>query len=144
MERLRVLAGTKMPGMAECSRCATGHRHWDRVGGKPICPNCQEAMIQGEAAPLIERAEPRRCVVCGKIGTIRFLTYPINAAQPIELDICGEHLQALVGRRLGPFAYHQLRRQLRNVQLHPEDVFLLHSAFYNLEGKALRPAVEVQ
>jgi hypothetical protein len=91
---------------------------------------------------LLERAERRRCVVCGRIGTVRFATYPIRSPAPIEMDLCGEHLRSLLGRRLGPFAFHQLRRQLRNVRLQTEEIFLLHGAFYDREGKALRPAFE--
>jgi len=58
------------------------------------------------------------------------------------MDICGEHLRGLLARRLGPFAYHQLKHMLRTVRLEPEDIFLLHGAFYDREGRALRPACE--
>jgi hypothetical protein len=35
-----------------------------------------------------------------------------------------------------------MRRQLRAVGVSVEDVFLLHSAFYDLNGRALQPATE--
>ena len=47
----------------------------------------------------------------------------------------------LIGRRLGPFAYHQLRRQLAALGLDADDVFLLHDTFYDVQGRALQPAV---
>jgi hypothetical protein len=125
-----------------CCRCTASDRHWDRIAGKSYCPSCQEALVLGETEPVFERAEPRRCVVCGRVGTVPFLTFPHNARWPLEMDICGEHLRALLGRRLGPFAFLQLRRQLRNMKLQTEDIFLLHGAFYDGEGNALRPAIE--
>jgi hypothetical protein len=139
MERLRI--GFLEPAAVPCSRCAAGSRQWDRIAQKAYCPSCQERLVLGETEPLTERVERRRCVVCGRIGTVRFATYPIKAKRPVEMDICGEHLRSLLGRTLGAFAFHQLRRQLRNVRLQTEDIFLLHGAFYNGEGKALRPAL---
>lgn len=140
MERLRI--SLLEPSAASCCRCAAGARPWDRIAEQAYCPNCQEELVLGEAAPLVARAERRRCVVCGRIGTVRFATFPLHAQSPVEMDVCGEHLRGLLGRRLGPFAFHQLRRQLRNVRLQTEDIFLLHGAFYDGEGKALRPALE--
>lgn len=144
MDRLRIATLERSAYMVACCRCAAGHRHWDRIAGKAYCPNCEEALVVGETAPLIERTEPRRCVVCGRRGTLRFLTFPLSAPAPVEMDMCGEHLRGLLGRRLGPFAFHQLRHMLRNVHLRPDDIFLLHSAFYDHQGRALRPAVGLE
>jgi hypothetical protein len=143
MERLRVSSLDRSTFRIACSRCIAGERNWDRIAGQPYCPNCQEALIVGESDPLVERAERRPCAVCGRIGILRYVTFPLNAHAPVEIDLCGEHLRALLGRRLGPFAFHQLRRQLRGLKLQAEDIFLLHSAFYDHEGRALRPAVEI-
>jgi hypothetical protein len=144
MERLRNASLERSCYVVPCCRCAAGERHWDRIAGKGYCPSCQESLIVGETEPLIERTETRRCVVCGRIGTLRYITFPLNRPAPLEMDICGEHLRGLLGRKLGPFAFHQLRRQLRQLKLDPEDVFLLHGAFYDHEGRALRPAVETE
>jgi hypothetical protein len=144
MDRLRIASLDRSAFLAPCCRCRMGERNWDRVADKPYCPSCQEALVLGESAPLVERTETRRCVVCGRIGTLRYLTFPLNAQVPLEMDICGEHLRGLLARRLGPFAFHQLRRMLRMMKLATEDVFLLHGAFYDREGKALRPAISTE
>jgi hypothetical protein len=44
---------------------------------------------------------------------------------------------------LGPYAFNQLRRQLATLGLGVEDLFLLHGAFYDSQGRALQPAVEL-
>jgi hypothetical protein len=56
------------------------------------------------------------------------------------MDLCPEHLRALIGRRLSPAAFHQLRRQLFTLGLDPEAIFLMHGAFYDQGGQALQPA----
>jgi hypothetical protein len=143
MERLRVLSLDRTSVLVPCCRCTAGERNWDLIATKPYCPSCQEALIVGESDPLVERSEKRPCAVCGRIGTLRYMTFPLNAQVPVEIDLCGEHLRGLLARRLGPFAFHQLRRQLRTLKLQTEDIFLLHGAFYDGEGRALRPALEV-
>jgi hypothetical protein len=96
----------------------------------------------GEGEPLVERTQNRRCAVCSKVGTVCFQTFPLQAHDPVEIDLCPEHLRALLGRRLGPYAFHQLRRQLTALGLGVEDLFLLHGAFYDGQGRALQPALE--
>jgi hypothetical protein len=144
MERLRVSSLDRSSFVATCCRCSAGERNWDRIAGKPYCPSCQESLVVGESEPLMERTEPRHCIVCGRIGTVRYITFPLNAVRPVEMDICGEHLRCMLARRLGPYAFHQLRRMLRMLKLQTEDIFLLHGAFYDREGKALRPAIEIE
>jgi hypothetical protein len=126
-----------------CCRCASAARNWDRIVDKAYCPDCQEALILGLAAPLSERTEKRTCAVCGRAGTVRFLTYPLQSSTPIEIDLCPEHLRGLLGRRLGPYAFHQLRRRLHVLGLGVEFIFLLHEAFYDQNGRALQPAIEL-
>jgi hypothetical protein len=97
----------------------------------------------GLADPLVERTEQQRCGACGSTGTVRFLTFPLQGTIPIEMDLCPEHLRALLGRRLNPVAFGQLRRRLRGLGLTVERIFLLHDAFYDERGRALQPAVEM-
>jgi hypothetical protein len=61
----------------------------------------------------------------------------------IELDLCAEHFRDLIGRRLGPYAFQQLRRQLQALDLDAGQLFLLHDAFYDEHGRALKPAFAV-
>jgi hypothetical protein len=110
------------------------------MAGKPYCPNCQEALALGEGPPLIERTEKKTCAVCSHTGTLCYLTFPLHARRALEFDLCPEHLRALLGRRLGPHAFHQLGRQLQGLGIGVEDVFLLHGAFYDCQGRALQPA----
>jgi hypothetical protein len=109
--------------------------------GRPFCPDCEESLIKGESAPLVERAEPRRCAVCGQGGTLRYLTYPLECGTPVEMDLCARHFRALLGRCLDRGAYEQLRRKLRARGLGVDQIFLLHDAFYDDQGVALQPAV---
>jgi hypothetical protein len=59
------------------------------------------------------------------------------------MDLCAEHFRALLSRRLDPQAFTRLRQQLAAKGLSPHSIFLLHEAFYDERGRALKPAVEV-
>jgi hypothetical protein len=142
MESLRLAPSQSRPKATACSRCGNTRRNWDRIAGKSYCPECQESLILGLAAPLTERTEKKSCAACGKTGTVCYLTYPLQASTPVEMDLCPEHLRALLGRRLGPYAFHQLRRRLHLLGLGVELIFLLHDAFYDEQGRALQPATE--
>ncbi len=144
MDRLRLATLAPSALLTCCSRCGAGDQPWDRVAGKAYCPNCQEELAVGVAAPLLERTEPNRCLVCARRGTVRLLTVPLHATTGVEIDICGEHLRGLLGRRLGPYAFQQMRRMLRTLRVERETIFLLHEGFYDDDGRALRPAVEVE
>lgn len=142
MESLRIARVESLSTLPPCCRCAKGDRPWDRIADKAYCPNCQEALVMGEAPPLIERTQPSRCAVCAQAGTVAFQTLPLHGSDPIDMDLCPAHLRALLGRMLEPQAYHHLCRRLTTLQLGPEDIFLLHGAFYDAQGRALQPAVE--
>ena len=142
MDSMRLAPVDSVFPRLSCCRCADDSRSWDRIAGKTYCPNCLEALAMGESDPISERVDKRRCAVCYHLGTIRFLTFPLHSRRPVEMDLCAEHLRALVGRRLGPYAFEQLRRQLYVLGLDTNDVFLLHEAFYDENGRALQPAGE--
>ncbi|MFN4260006.1 MAG: hypothetical protein ACK4RK_11990 [Gemmataceae bacterium] len=143
MNSLRLLPN--YGGISEpCLNCREGERHWDRIAGRPYCPNCQEALAQGEAEPLVMRTEKHRCAVCGTLGTVRFTTFPRQSGSVLEIDLCAEHLRALLGRRLGQHAFQQLCRLLQTLSLNVESIFLLHGAFYDRQGRALHPVAEVE
>jgi hypothetical protein len=142
MEGLRVVTEELSP-LPACSRCRSAGCPWDRIAGKPICPDCQEALAHGEGEPLIERAEKKRCAVCQQIGTICYRTYPLHSAAGLEIDLCPRHFHGLLGRRLDAHSYHQLSRQLRAVGLTAGRVFLLHEAFYDAQGQSLQPVPEL-
>ena len=126
-----------------CCRCAGGEGCWDRIAGKAYCPGCQEALVLGLADPLVEPTERNPCAACGRIGTVCFLSFPLQAAMPVEIDLCPEHLRGLLGRRLGPPAFGRLRLRLQQLGLNVEHIFLLHDAFYDPQGHALQPAIEL-
>jgi hypothetical protein len=142
MDSLRLTPADSVFPKIPCCRCGDASRYWDRVAGKTYCPNCLEALALGQAPPLVERTERRRCAVCHYQGTVRYLTFPLHSRRPVEIELCGEHLRAMVGRRLGPHAFEQLRRQLTALGLEASALFLLHEAFYDQQGRALQPAVE--
>ena len=142
MDSLRKPTNYPMPPLVPCCRCDSAERHWDRIAGKAYCPECQEALVLGMAEPLVERTEKKCCAACGRVGTVCYLTFPLQSTAPVEMDLCPEHVRALLGRRLGPYAFHQLRRRLHSLGLGVELIFLLHEAFYDEQGRALQPAVE--
>jgi hypothetical protein len=139
MDSLRRLCVEELPPTEPCCRCSGDSGRWDRIGGKPYCPRCEEALILGEIEPVREHPQELECTVCGKIGTLSYLTFPLHADIALELQLCADHFRSLLGRHLPPHAFHQLRRMLNTIQLQPGEVFLLHDAFYNPAGKALRP-----
>ncbi len=143
MNTMRLAPPDKSLQQAPCWRCGAGQRPWDQLAGQSFCPNCLEELAIGEGEPLIARTEPNRCAVCHQQGTVSFLTFPLHSARPVEIDLCGEHLRALIGRRLGPHAFAQLRRQLFALGLEVERVFLLHDAFYDCHGRAIQPGEEL-
>jgi len=142
MESLRLAPGKRKPAVLPCCCCTSTERSWDRIAGKAYCPECQEQLVLGLAAPLTEPTEKKPCAACGRLGSVCFLTFPLQSNSPVEMDLCPEHLRALLGRRLGPYAFHQLRRRLHLLGLGCELIFLLHDAFYDDQGRALQPAVE--
>ena len=139
MEPVRLAPADSVFPKLPCFRCGDPARHWDRVGGKTYCPGCLEGIVGGEGAPIIERADRRRCAICHHAATLRYMTFPLQSRRPVELDVCSEHLRALIARRLGPHAFAQLRRQLQGLGLSAGAVFLLHDAFYDEQGRALQP-----
>jgi hypothetical protein len=109
----------------------------------PLCPDCQEVLLRGEGEPLLLRREPQSCAVCAAEGTVRFITFPLHEAEPIEIDLCPRHLRDLMARRLTRRSYRRIRRQLNLLGLAVEQIFLLHESFYDETGTALRPLREM-
>src|SRR5262245_27351163 len=97
---LRLIRGERVSPTIPCCRCNADAGRWDRIVGKPYCPHCQEALIQGEAPPLIERTRKNRCAVCNQAGSVPYLTFPHQSSTPVEIDLCPEHLRGLLARRL--------------------------------------------
>lgn len=143
MHHVRFVSAESEAANPACCLCSAQSRPWDKVAGKTYCPHCLESLAVGEAEPLIVRTENHRCAVCHQQGTLRYLTFPLHCGKPVEMDLCGEHLRAMIGRRLGPHAFAQLRRQLVTLGLNVSQVFLLHEAFYDNFGRALQPAIEL-
>ncbi len=142
MDGMKICPPGSVPLGVPCCRCASHARGWDRIADKAYCPDCQEAIVIGQADPIVERTQKRRCTVCSSEGTVPFCTFPLNALQAVEMDLCPEHLRRLLSRRLGTHAFAQLRRQLTQLGLNVNDIFLLHDAFYDTQGRALQPATE--
>jgi hypothetical protein len=142
MDSLRRIHGERLAPAAVCCRCQNPGRRWDRIASEAYCPACVEALAQGEASPLVLRTDAQCCAVCDHNGIVRYVTFPLYDSLPVEVDLCPEHLRGLLGRRLGPHAFQRLRRELHKLGLTAEDVFLLHEAFYDVNGQALQPAVE--
>ena len=93
----------------------------------------------GEAAPVSEPVATERCAVCGRGGTLRYETFPLRSREALGVDLCSLHFRDLLGRKLTATAFHNLCRQIRRLGLDSGDVFLLHEAFYDAQGRALHP-----
>jgi hypothetical protein len=142
MSNLRRPEAEGFSSLVPCSRCAQARQRWDRIAGKAYCPDCLEGMALGEGDPLVERTSEKRCAICEQAGTLCYVTFPLRAPGPVEMDLCAEHLRSLVGRRLEPTAFRQLSRRLSSLGITSEEIFLLHDAFYDRQGRALQPALE--
>jgi hypothetical protein len=142
MEGLRLVSATGHSPLAACDRCQATGCPWDRIGEHVICPDCQEQLALGEGEALVERLRPHRCAVCSTLGTVRYLTYPLHARDPMEIDLCPQHFHALMGRRLDRYAYRALSRSLQGLGLSVRQIFLLHEAFYDERGHPLQPVPE--
>ena len=112
MDGLRVVARESVSPLDPCCRCRAKGCHWDRINGQPYCPDCQEAVAQGHADPLILRTERRACALCGHIGSVRFLTFPLGSRPPVEMDLCADHFRGLLGRQLDAADFTRVRRLL--------------------------------
>jgi hypothetical protein len=142
MSSMRVVNSSGLSPASPCSRCQSIGCHWDRLEGKPLCPDCQVELIRGEAEALVLRRERRGCAICEQLGTVRYLSFPLHEVEPIEIDLCPAHLRDLMARRLTSRSFQRLRRQLNLLGLAVEQIFLLHEAFYDENGLALRPMAE--
>jgi hypothetical protein len=142
MDTMRIASAGSFDLWQPCCRCGDKARGWDSIAGKPYCPDCEEAIVQGEGEPLIARTQSRPCTACHTIGSVTVQTFPLQYEQPLEMDLCPEHLRCLLGRKLPTHAFAQLRRQLSQLGLDVDDVFLLHEAFYDAKGRARQPAGE--
>jgi len=142
MDSLRFIAADTDFALDPCSQCEATGCQWDRIMGKPYCPDCEEALALGEGAALVIRILRVPCAVCERLGSVPFLTFPLHLHNVLEMHLCGEHFRALLGRRLGPQAFQMLQRRLRQLNVGVEQVFLLHEVFYDSLGRALQPVGE--
>jgi hypothetical protein len=133
------VSGAGLDAHASCSRCQANGCPWDRIGTRTICPDCQELLALGEGEALVERLVSRRCGVCGSVGTAPYLTYPLHSADPLAIDLCPGHFRALLSRRLDRASFRILRRRLQGLGMKVQQVFLLHEAFYDENGRPLQP-----
>src|ERR1700680_4239221 len=107
MDSLRRLCVETITGTEPCSGCGCNQGRWDRLGTKVYCPRCEKAMMLGEFDPLRETTQEQHCAVCGKTGTLSYVTFPLHAPEALELDLCSEHFRSLLARDLAPHAFHQ-------------------------------------
>jgi hypothetical protein len=142
MEGLRLVSAAGHSPLAPCSRCQATGCPWDRIGDNVICPDCQEQLALGEGEALVERLRKNRCAVCREVGTVRYLTFPLHAREPMEIDLCPLHFHALMARRLDRYAYRSLSKALQALGLSVRQIFLLHEAFYDERGHPLQPVPE--
>jgi hypothetical protein len=139
MEAVRLVEGEKLGPLAACSRCQAVGCPWDRIAGRPICPDCQNLLVRGEGPAVVEAPRRSPCAVCRKGLTLSYITFPLNTVTPLELDLCPDHIHALLGRRLEREALGMLARHLATFNVTLQQIFLMHEAFYDAQGRPLQP-----
>lgn len=142
MNGLRKVSGAGLSPLAPCVRCLSTGCPWDRIGATPVCPDCQEKLAEGEGEPLVERLIHQTCAVCGNLGTVPYLTYPLHVREPLALDLCPQHFHQFMARRLDRSAYRSLVKSLHASGLSVKQIFLLHEAFYDERGHPIQPVRE--
>jgi len=100
-------------------------------------------VLLGQTDPLKLKPQAGHCAVCKSTRIVSFLTVPLRSPRVVEIDICPEHLEAMLGRRMTPRALQRLAEQLGELGLTNRQVFLLHESFYDPRGRALQPVPEV-
>lgn len=96
--------------------------------------------MRGEGMPFKAPLQPTPCAVCNTRGTVPYITSP--AAPPssfLAIDLCPTHFRDLLFHRLDSTSFHTLASWLAALSLSPSLVFLLHAAFYDKAGRAIRP-----
>ncbi len=142
MEALRRIRHGAGSATEACVRCGAAGCPWDRLADQPMCPDCQETLALGDGPSLQAPGERRPCAVCGRAGTLSYLTYPLHSQAPVEMDLCGGHCEALLGRRLDRSAFRRLKLLLQAAGVSANEIFLLHEAFYDRQGRSLQPIRE--
>src|SRR5580765_7094813 len=97
MDTMRMAPAGSVALWKPCCRCGEKALGWDRIAGKPYCPGCEEAIVQGDSEPLIEQTRRMPCTACRCIGSVTVQTFPLKSSQPLEMDLCPEHLRCLLG-----------------------------------------------
>jgi hypothetical protein len=139
MKGVRRVQGGGQPPQLPCQRCRATGCPWDQIAGQSICPDCQELLVLGEGEPLIERLVSHRCAICRATGTVPYVTWPLHKREALAIDLCPAHFRALLGRRLHHIGFRALARQLQGVGTTVQQIFLLHEAFYDEDGRPLQP-----
>jgi hypothetical protein len=143
MQGLRIANASGVCPAAPCERCRSTGCPWDRIGEVALCPDCQELLAAGEGEPLVQPLAARSCAVCDRDGVVRYLTFPLHARDPIELDLCPAHFHAYLARRLDRYAFRVLARKLKAAGLDVQHIFLLHEAFYDQRGHPIQPVADL-
>lgn len=141
-DSVRFVFGEEFSRNIPCMGCGRVGGQWDRVAGRVLCPDCVESLAQGEGHPLVARTEQSCCAACDQKRTVAYVTYPLDTEKALQMDLCHEHVRALLGRRLGPKAFRQLCERLLEKGMRVEQIFLLHDEFYDAFGRALQPIKE--
>src|SRR5262249_39840881 len=100
MDSIRLASKDSFALWQPCCRCGTNALGWARIAGNPYCPDCQEAIIQGDSEPLIEQTQRLPCTACHALGSITVQTFPRRSSYPLEMQLCPEHLRGLLSRSL--------------------------------------------
>jgi len=136
---LRWLPTPTPPPLEPCSRCRAQGCPWDRLDGAPLCPDCQQLLLLGQGDPIRIVPVEGRCAVCRVPRVVRYQTSPLRSQRLLEIDLCPDHLEALLGRRMSPRALARLALHLEELGLSSAQIFLLHESFYDTAGRALQP-----
>lgn len=136
------------PRHARCARCDDRSYSWDRIGGVCLCHSCllEYATATGRAEDpdaLILRTQAGSCLACDYPRVVTWMTVPAvpggRKVGTLVARLCPAHLRQVIQRRLSVHAYGRLRAWVRGLGYEPNQVYLLCSLYYTVDGQAVQP-----
>jgi hypothetical protein len=125
---------------APCWYCKAKGLRWDRLGGLPVCPDCQEMLALGTAEPAIQIPSSKgMCCVCSWPTVVSFQTSPRGSDSWLNVPLCAGHFRRSLGRCLLPGEHKRVALYLRSRGHSANAVYLFHDAFYDPKGLAVLP-----
>jgi hypothetical protein len=141
---IRTITESTLLQPSDCAMCSDAPKKpWDRIDQVPYCMDCIENLMLGTAVPIKAQIEKYRCDICYRMGSVDFQTIPLHKNFGLIMHLCSVHLYDLLSRNLSEINFKYLRAQLKNFSVNVQEIFFLHGAFYDQDGRAIQPVQAV-